>query len=538
MPERFDAIVIGAGEAGAIIAGRAVEQGKRVALIYREPYGSTCLNAGCVPSKFMIYRAKVAHLARRAGRFHIEVSAPKVDLAGIVEEKDKKIEAHRQSSFRNARESKNLTLLEGTASFQSDREVAVAGRILRSKRIFIATGMRPLIPSIDGLDQVPYLTSESVMALTELPEHLVVVGGGYVACEFGQTFRRYGSRVTIIQSHEHLLPREEPDVSTLLEEAFTEEGIDLVLGHKVVRVAQNGQRIRVMARSKRAEESVIEGTHLLVAAGRRPNTDTLGLSAVGVKTDKKGFVQVNDFLETSIPGIWAAGDVNGKQPFTRICQEEGKVAYANAFEGEKIKMERSFLGHAIFTDPEIGSVGLTAAEARAKGMNVAAGLVTFDKIEKAELIGETTGLIKYVIERTTRRLLGCHVIGPTAADLIYDAILVMRHGGTIDEIAKGVGIFPTLQEGMEGTARGLLRKIAPEEAAGPLVTGWPRQGKGGDLEMAQFRCEACGAEFATQDQLQTHAKEQHSKLECPACGAEFETQEALNGHKEKAHQAA
>ncbi len=195
------------------------------------------------------------------------------------------------------------------------------------------------------------------------------------------------------------------------------------------------------------------------------------LDAAGIETDDGGYVKVDEFLETNVAGIWAAGDVNGLQPFTRVCQEEGKVAYANAFEGERVGMERLFLGHAIFTDPGIGSVGLTERQARERGYNVAAGLVTFDKVEKAEIIGETTGLMKYVIERDTHRILGCHVIGPDAENLVYDAIIVMRHGGTIDEIAKAVGIFPTLQEGMEGTARGLLRRVAPEQVAGPLVVG-------------------------------------------------------------------
>jgi pyruvate/2-oxoglutarate dehydrogenase complex dihydrolipoamide dehydrogenase (E3) component len=468
--EDFDAVVIGAGEAGSILASRAAMEGHQVAMVFRPPYGSTCLNTGCVPSKFMIHRARIAHLVRTAARYHVRTSAPDVDLAAILEEKTTMIGTHRDESYQNARAAEGLTLLEGEARFGSPREVMVGDRVLRSDRIFIATGMRPFVPPVDGLDEVGYLTSESLMELRELPTHLVCIGGGYVACELGQAFRRYGSNVTIIQGPDHLCPNEEPDVSTLLERTFADEGIRLVLGHRAARVERTASGVRVVARSEAGDEQVLEGTHLLVASGRRPNTDMLNLDAAGVEADDKGHVKVNERLETNIPGIWAIGDVNGQQPFTRICQEEAKVAFANAFEGAALSMQREFLGHAVFTDPSIGSVGLTERAARDQGYDVAAGLVTFDHVEKAEIIGETTGFIKYVVERGSRRLLGCHVIGPDGADLVYDAIVVMRRAGTIDELALAVGIFPTLQEGMEGTARGLLRKIAPERVIGPLVT--------------------------------------------------------------------
>lgn len=476
MTESFDAIALGAGEAGSLVASLAVEAGHRVAMVYRPPYGSTCLNTGCVPSKFMIHRARIAHLTRTAARFHVTTSEPRVDLAGIVREKNEVVAAHREESFRNARAAESLTLLEGPARFASPHEVVVGDRRLASDRIFIATGMRPLIPPIDGLDRVPFLTNESVMELMEIPEHLVVIGGGYVACELGQAFRRYGARVTIVQMEPHLCPEEEPDVSTLLERAFADEGIDLLLEHTAVRVEAARPGIRVAVRSRDEHERIVAGTHLLVAAGRRPNTDGLGLDAAGVELDREGFVRVDEYLGTSVAGVWAIGDVNGQQPFTRVCQEEAKIAFANAFERGRRAIERQSLGHAVFTDPEIGSVGLTERQARDRGRDVAAGLVTFDRVEKAEIIGDTNGLVKYVVDRTTRELLGCHVIGPNAADLVYDAIIVMRHRGALDEIAKAVGIFPTLQEGMEGTARGLLRRIAPEEAQGPLASGRVHRG--------------------------------------------------------------
>jgi pyruvate/2-oxoglutarate dehydrogenase complex dihydrolipoamide dehydrogenase (E3) component len=470
MVEPVDAIIIGAGEVGSIVASKALEAGKRVALIYKPPFGSTCLNTGCVPSKFMIHRARIAHLVSNAARYHVHAAELTVDLPGIVAEKDRLITDQREGLLRAARSAEGLTLVEGEARFRSTREVAVGDRLFRSETIVIATGMRPLIPEIEGLDQVEVLTNDNLMDLTEIPGHLICIGGGYISCELGQTFRRFGSEVTIIQSREHLCPEEEPDVSTILERAFEAEGIGLLLGYRAVRAEAIGAGVRITARTADGAERIVEGTHLLVAVGRQPNTDTLGLDAAGIDTDETGFVEVNEYLETNQTAVYAGGDVNARQPFTRVCQEEGKVIFANAFEGARIKMKRDFLGHAIFTDPAIGSVGLTEAQAREQGYEVAAGLVTFDKVSKARFIGETEGLMKYVVDRETRRILGCHVIGPDAENLIYDAVLVMRHGGTIDEIAKAVGIFPTLQEGMEGTARGVLRKIAPEEVAGPLVT--------------------------------------------------------------------
>jgi pyruvate/2-oxoglutarate dehydrogenase complex dihydrolipoamide dehydrogenase (E3) component len=307
------------------------------------------------------------------------------------------------------------------------------------------------------------------MHLAEAPEHLVIVGGGYIACELGQAYQRFGSRVTIVQRANHLVPREEPDVSSILERVFQSQGIDVLRGFRPSSLDVHDDGVRIIARGATGVDRTIDGSHLLIATGRQPNSDLLDLGAAGVAVNAKGYVKVNNRLETNVPGIWAIGDVNGEQPYTRVCQEEGRVAYLNAFENRRLTMRRESLGHAIFTDPEIGSVGYTESAARELGIKTAVGLVSFDRVERAKLIGETSGLIKYVVERSSRRLLGCHVVGPNAADLVYDAVLVMRHNGTLDEIGTAVGIFPTLQEGMEGTAKGLLTKLTPHELRGPLV---------------------------------------------------------------------
>lgn len=466
--ETFDAIVIGAGEAGTEVAARVIEDGRRAALIYKSPYGSTCLNTGCVPSKFLIQRARTAHLCRTAGSHHVRVGSVEVNLAEIVREKDQLVRAHREESLRNAQTTDGLTLIEGDARFAGPHEVEVAGRQLRSDRIFIATGMRPDIPSLRGLNDVPFLTSDTVMDLQTVPGHLVIIGGGYVACELGQAFRRFGAGVTIIQRTARLCAREEPAISQLLENAFAEEEITVWLEHRPVAVERAADGVRIVAEGPAGRQRTVEGTHLLIAAGRRPNTDRLGLDAARIRVDKRGFIVVNDFLESTAPGVWAIGDVNGFQPFTRVCQEEGKIAHANAIQMTRLRINRKALGHAVFTDPEIGSVGALEREARER-YEVAEATVEFEQVARAQLNGLMRGVIKVVADRQTRRLLGCHIIGPHAAELVYDAALMIRREGRVDDIARTVGIFPTLQEGVEGTARALLRGIDPETARGPLA---------------------------------------------------------------------
>jgi pyruvate/2-oxoglutarate dehydrogenase complex dihydrolipoamide dehydrogenase (E3) component len=475
-----DALVIGAGEAGALVASLAVDSGARVALAYRQPWGSTCLNAGCVPSKFLIHRARVAHVVRTASRFGVRTVAPDVDLADIVEEKRRYLDHHRDESWQGALREKRLTLLEGSAEFVSRDRVRVGDQVVRADRVFLAPGMRPSVPEVDGVHQGPWLTNETVMGLEEVPRHLIVIGGGYIGCELGQAFRRFGAGVSIVQRATRLLPEEEPDASKVIERSFREEGIDVLTGHQLRSVRWVDGRPTVdVSGSDSAATTSLAGSHLLLASGRTPNTDTLALGRAGVELDTRGFVRVDDELRTTGARIWAIGDVNGLQPFTRVCQEEAKIAFANAFHDAGLRMRRDSLPHAVFTDPEVGSVGLTERAAREQGHDVIAGLVPFERIEKAELIGETRGFIKYVADRDTHRLLGCHVVGYQAADLVYDAVVVMRAEGLIDDLALAVGLFPTLQEGMEGVARAVLRKAAPEEVSGPLVTAVHRGIKGG-----------------------------------------------------------
>lgn len=505
--ESFDAVVLGAGEAGALLASYAVAAGHRVAMVYREPYGSTCVNVGCVPSKFLIARARVAQAMRTASRFGISAVEPAIDLPRIVAENQAMIHDHRNEGLESAKRAKRLTLLQGPPHFLSPTEVEVGGRRLTAPKIFIATGMRPDIPLIAGLTDVTYYTNENVMDLTAAPRHLIVLGGGFIGAELGQVYHRFGAEVTLISRNPRLVPEEEPEASVALAEGFAAEGIRLVLGREAERVEATADGIRVWAGTE-----AFEGSHLLVATGRRPNTDALSLAAMGLALRDNGAIPVDARMRTTVEGIWAIGDVNGEQPFTRVCQEEAKVAFADAFGDGHPGLERRSLGHAIFTDPGIGSVGLTEAQARAEGLDVVAGTVGFDQVEKAELIGETRGVIKVVAERGSRRLLGLHIAGPAAADLVYDGALVLRRRGTVDEIATTIGIFPTLQEGVEGTARAVLRSLGVARPAAALSA----HHEGGNLA-----CPACAAEYELKAKAEA-PKAPAGSFACPACAAEYD----------------
>lgn len=505
--ESFDAVVLGAGEAGALLASYAVAAGHRVAMVYREPYGSTCVNVGCVPSKFLIARARIAHTMRTASRFGIGAVNPAIDLPRIVAENHAMVRDHRSEGLESARRAERLTLLEGRARFVSPTEVEIGGRRLTAPKVFVATGMRPEIPSIAGLADVAYYTNENLMDLTEVPGHLIVLGGGYVGAELGQVYRRFGAEVTLISRNARLVPDEEPEASALLADGLSAEGIRLVLGREADRVESTADGVRVYAGSE-----AFEGSHLLVATGRRPNTDELAVEAAGLGLREDGAIEIDGRMRTDVEGIWAIGDVNGEQPFTRVCQEEAKVAFADAFGEGHPGLDRRPLGHAIFTDPEIGSVGLTEAQARAEGLDVLAGTVGFDQVEKAELIGETRGVIKVVAERGSRRLLGLHIVGPAAADLVYDGALVLRRRGTVDEIASTIGIFPTLQEGVEGTARAVLRSLGVAGLAASFTA---------HHESGSLACPACAAEYELKPKAEA-AQVSAGSFACAACAAEYD----------------
>jgi dihydrolipoamide dehydrogenase len=460
--EQYDLIVIGGGMAGLPLAQKAALKGRKTALVEKELLGGTCLNRGCIPTKTMIHSAKIMHHVRRAAEFGIVVGEPKADLRAIVQRKDGVVKPIRDGAYRGAGKIENLHLIEDVSRFDGPGRLAVGDRLLESAMIVVNTGTEAAIPPVDGLADVDYLTNRSALEMTELPESLIIVGGGYVGVEFAQMYARFGSRVTVLQRAERLVPNEEPDISAVLMDVFRREGIEVVTGATMVGVKQSGNYVAVSARAG-AEVKTFHSTHLLVATGRTPNTASLNLGAVGVETDRAGFIKVDNRFQTSTEGIWAMGDVKGPPMFTHSARNDAELLYRALIKGDATAtVDHRLVPHAVFTDPAIGSVGLTEAEARKRGHSLKIGVQPFKAVAKARAIGETDGFIKIIADDKTDQILGAHIIGPEGDNLIHELIVAMQVGATFQDVARALHIHPTLAEGVNGAVGGVHR----EEGAG------------------------------------------------------------------------
>lgn len=457
MVDRYDTLVLGGGMAGLPLALRAGRHG-RVAFVEKEKLGGTCLNRGCIPTKTMIASAAVADQIRRAAEFGVLVGAPEVDLAAVVDRKDKIVDTIRTGSYRTVDRADTVDLYPAQGHFTGPHRLRVDGTDLEADRIFLAPGLRTAIPAIDGLDTVPYLTSRTLLDLRDLPEHLLVVGGGYIGCEFAQMFRRFGSRVTVVQRAERLLPAEDPDISAAVADGFAADGIDVVVGTACVAVDGTTGNIRVHC----ADGTQLAGSHLLLAAGRTPNTDDLGLEHLGLEPDERGFLPVDDTLHTPADDVWAIGDIRGGPMFTHTARHDADVAYRTVFRDQARSTAHRVVPQGVFLDPEVGAVGLTEPQARAAGHDVIIGRQDFAGVVKARAIGNTRGLIKFVVDAATDRILGCHIAGPDAADLVHEAVIAMHTGARYTDIAEAIHIHPTLAEGVNTAAGGVHREIGAE----------------------------------------------------------------------------
>jgi pyruvate/2-oxoglutarate dehydrogenase complex dihydrolipoamide dehydrogenase (E3) component len=443
---RYDAVVIGSGQAGTPLCNKLADDGWTVALIEQEHLGGTCVNTGCTPTKTLVASAQVAHYARHAGRWGVRTGPVAVDLPQVVARKDRVVDQWRSGLERKVQARPNLHLYRGHARFVAPRRVRVGTEELEGERIFINTGTRPDVPRLEGLDRVGYLTNASILRLTEVPEHLLVLGGGYVGLEFGQMFCRFGSRVTVVHRGDHLLPREDPDVTEELQKTLEGEGIRFVLNARTTRVEQQGGEVVLSLEAGGGAETV-RGSRLLVATGRRPNTDDLGLEAAGVETDRQGFVRVNGRLETTVPGVWALGDVKGGPAFTHISYNDYQIVYANLREGKNLSTDNRLVPYAVFTDPQLGRVGLTEREARATGRPLKIGKIPMAWVARAIERDETAGLMKVVVDAGTDRILGAAVLGTEGGELIQILGFVMLAGAPYTLLKGAVYIHPTLAEG-------------------------------------------------------------------------------------------
>ena len=453
--QRYDAIVVGSGQGGNPLAKALAAAGRKIAVIEREHVGGTCVNVGCTPTKTMVASARVAYLARRAGDFGVRTGSVSVDQTKVRERKRNVVDRWRSGSERGLKKAKGLDLLMGEASFHGLKTLEVqmnAGerRILTADLVFINTGARPSRPRFPGLDRVPTLDSTTVMELGDVPDHLIVVGGGYIGLEFGQMFRRFGSRVTIIQRGTQLLVQEDPDVAQAVLDVLVEDGVEVLLERDVrsVAPASDGRVVVTTDERNGAAPQVITGSHLLVAVGRVPNTDRLNLDAAGVEIDGKGYIRVNERLETTAPGVFALGDVKPGPAFTHISYDDYRIIEANLLKGGHATTKDRIVPYAVFMDPELGRVGLSEQEARRQGRTIRVAKMPMSHVARAIEADEPRGLMKVVTDASTDQILGCAILGIAGGELMSMVEIAMMGRLPYTALQNATFAHPTLAESL------------------------------------------------------------------------------------------
>lgn len=444
--ERFDAIVVGAGQAGPPLAGRLTAAGMKVALAERQLVGGTCVNTGCMPTKALVASAYAAHLARRAGDYGIVVDAPvRVDFAKVKARADGIVNAARAGIEAGLAAMDRLTLVRGHACFEGPDVVRVGERLLRAPRIFLNVGGRALVPDLPGVGDVPFLTNSSMLALAELPDHLLIVGGSYVGLEFAQAWRRFGASVTVVERAPRLVPREDEDISAAIRAFLEAEGIAIRTGAECIRLMMH-EGAPALGLDCREGPPEIGGSHVLLAVGRLPNTGDLGLDKAGVATDARGYVAVDEGLATNVAGIWAMGECNGRGAFTHTAYNDFEILAANLLDGAGRKVSDRLTAYALYTDPPLGRVGMTEAQAREGGRRILVGRRPMSRVARAVEKGETAGLIKTIADADTGALLGAAILGTGGDEAIHGLIDTMHAGVTVETAKWAVPIHPTVSE--------------------------------------------------------------------------------------------
>ena len=443
---QFDAIIIGSGQAGGSLAGRLTSAGMKVAFVERKLFGGTCVNTGCMPTKTLVASAYAAHLARRAADYGIV-------LDGEVRIDMPKVRARAVTVSTNAREGvekwlrsmAGCTVIQGHARFESANTVRVGEEQLTAPRVFINVGGRALVPEMPGVRDVPFLTNTTILALDQVPSHLVVVGGSYVGLEFAQMFRRFGAEVTVVEKSARLIGREDEDVSEAIKQILEAEGIRVRTNAECISLtlAKEGVAVGVDCVEGPPEAT---GSHVLLAVGRRPNTDDLGLDQAGVAVDERGYIKVDDSLATSVPGIWALGDCNGRGAFTHTAYNDFEIVAANLLDGENRKVSARIPAYALYTDPPLGRVGMTDSQARASGRRLLTSKRPMTRVGRAVEKGETQGFMKVVADAETRKILGAAILGTGGDEAIHGVLDIMNADATLDVLRWAVPIHPTVSE--------------------------------------------------------------------------------------------
>lgn len=442
----YDAIVIGTGQAGPALAVRLTDKGYRVAIIERHLFYGTCVNTGCIPTKTMIASARAAHLARRAADYGVEINGPvAVDMKQVKNRKDAVVGTTNDQIPEWMTTISNLTVFKGHARFEDSHTVRVGDERLSAEKIFINVGARAYIPPLPGLDDVAFMTNSDMMQLDYLPKHLMIIGGSYVGLEFAQMFRRFGSRVTVIEKGPRLIAKEDDDVSDAVREILEEEGVDVRMNADCIGLRKDAEGIAVRLDCTNGAPEVT-GSHLLLAVGRRPNTDDLGCDRAGLDVDDRGHIVVDDQLRTSVDGIWALGDCNGKGAFTHTAYNDSEIVAANLIDDDPRKVSDRILTYALYTDPPLGRVGMTEKQVRQSGRKALMGIRPMTRVNRARANGDTRGFIKVIVDAETEKILGAAILGISGDEAVHQITDIMYAGASYRVIQRAVHIHPTVSE--------------------------------------------------------------------------------------------
>jgi len=440
--ERYDAIVIGAGQAGPALAARLGAEGLKTAIIERKLLGGTCVNVGCIPTKTLVGSARAIHMARRGGEYGFSAGEVKVDMAAVKARKDGVVGQSSDGLAGWIAGMKNVTLLWGQARFTGPRTLDISGkRTLQADKIFINVGGRAVVPDIPGVKDVPFLTNSTMMDVDEVPEHLVIIGGSYIGLEFAQMYRRFGAKVTVIEKFPKLLPREDEDVVAEIRAILEREGVEIYLGAEDLQLSKSADRVNVKFKGKS-----VQGSHLLLAVGRIPNTDDLGLKEAGVAVDPRGYITVDDQCRASAEGVWALGYVNGKGAFTHTSWNDYEIVAANLFDKDPRKISDRISCYALFIDPPLGRVGMNEAEAKKSGRKLLAAKMLMTRVGRARESGETQGFMKVIVDADTKELLGAAILGLNGDEVVHSLLDVMYAKQPYTTIQRAVHIHPTVTE--------------------------------------------------------------------------------------------
>ena len=446
MPNKFDAIIIGTGQSGPSMAHRLAAAGRRVAIVERKRFGGTCVNNGCIPTKTLVASAQVAYVARRAAEFGVRIAGPvTVDMKAVKARKDAVVRVSNEGVEEGLRERGGCTVHVGHARFIGPKRVRVGEGELEGEQIFINVGGRATIPPVPGIDSVPYLTNSTMMEVDFLPKHLVILGGSYIGLEFGQMYRRFGSEVTIIEQGPHVIPREDEDVSLAIRAILEDEGIRILTNAEVERVAPSSGGVALSLKVAGRAEEVI-GTHLLLATGRRPNTDDLGLDAAGIIVDARGYITVDDQLRTNLPGVFAIGDCNGRGAFTHTSYNDFEIVAANLLDGGSRSVADRIPTYGLFVDPPLGRAGMTERDVRQRGVRALVAKMPMEDVGRAYERSETKGFMKIIVDGDTQQLLGAALLGIGGDEIVQGLLDLMYAKAPYTVILRAMHIHPTVYE--------------------------------------------------------------------------------------------